>query len=411
MSALTGKHVAVVNWRDLGHSLAGGSERYAWEFALALREAGASVDFVTARDQGQSAREVVDGITVLRRGGPFTFYAWAAWYYLTRRRHLAAVVDAECGIPSFAPLFVRRGTAVVMIVHHVHLAQFATYFPAPLARIGQFLEGTVMPRVYRRTRTVAVSDSTRREMRDQLGWSTPVEILANGSTLPDDEDCAVEDKVPGSIVVLGRLVPHKRVDLVVRAFARVASTRPETRLDIVGKGPEHERLTELVEQLGLADRVTVHGWLSEEAKAALLRRASLHVCASDVEGWGQVVIEASGFGVPTIARDVPGLRDSIRHDETGWLTSEPDANAADTLAEVEQRLVLELDAALTRLDEPEVKIQTFKHCREWASEFSWQRMHHEARSLIEEELGGASLPAPARDIHHEPRRANDSPAV
>jgi glycosyltransferase involved in cell wall biosynthesis len=411
MSPLHGARVAVVNWRDLDHSLAGGSERYAWEFALALRNAGASVDFVTARERGQSSREVVDGITVRRGGGPFTFYAWAAWYYLTRRRRLDAVVDAECGIPSFAPLFVRRRTAVVMVVHHVHLAQFATYFPAPLARLGQFLEGTLMPRVYRRTRTVAVSDSTRREMHEQLGWTRPVEILANGSTLPDDRDVAVEDKEPGSVVVLGRLVPHKRVDLVIRAFARVAATRPEARLDIVGKGPEQGALTELVDQLGLRDRATVHGYLSEEDKGRLLRRASLHVCASDVEGWGQVVIEAAGYGVPTIARDVPGLRDSIRHEQTGWLTDDPAVDSADRLAEVEQRLVFEIDAALTRLDEPEIRVQMFEHCRAWASEFSWQRMHHEASSLIEAELGGAPLPFPARDVTPEPRRANDSLAV
>ncbi len=402
MSSLQGKRVAVVNWRDLGHSLAGGSERYAWEFALALHGAGASVDFVTARDRGQSAREVVDGITVRRRGGPFTFYAWAAWYYLTHRHRLDAVVDAECGIPSFAPVFVRCRTAVVLVVHHVHLAQFATYFPGPLARLGQFIEGTVMPRVYRRTRTVAVSESTRREMREQLGWRRPVDILANGSTLPDDEDCAVQDKVPGSMVVLGRLVPHKRVDLVVRAFAQVATDRPEPRLDVVGKGPEQEALTDLVDRLGVGDRVSIHGWLAEEAKAALLRRASLHVCASDVEGWGQVVIEASGFGIPTIARDVPGLRDSIRHEETGWLVPESDSESPTSLDEVEHRLGLELRAALARLDEPEVRMQTFKHCREWASEFSWQRMHHEARSLIEEELGGASTPAPARDVPMNP---------
>jgi glycosyltransferase involved in cell wall biosynthesis len=410
MSPLTGKRVAVVNWRDLGHSLAGGSERYAWEFALAMRDAGASVEFVTARDRGQSRREVVDGISVRRRGGPFTFYGWAAWFYLTRRCRLDVVVDAECGLPSFAPVFVRRRTAVVMVVHHVHLAQFSTYFPAPLARLGQFLEGTVVPRVYRRTRTVAVSESTRREMQEQLGWTSPVQILANGSTTPR-EDCRVDDKAPDSLVVLGRLVPHKRVDLVIRACAEAAVVRPSLRLDVIGKGPEGDALRALVEELDLAHRVTIHGWLSEEEKGELLRTASLHVCASDVEGWGQAVLEASGYGVPTVARDVPGLRDSIRDLETGWLVPEPGPDVPDVLDEVERRLVTEIVAALERLDEPEVRIQAFKHCREWAGEFSWRRMHQEACGLIEEELGGSRLRTAARNVDHEPRRANDSLAV
>ena len=67
--------MAVVNWRDPWHSLAGGSERYAWEFARALRDAGAAVDFLTARDAHQRSREVRDGIRVERRGRQFSFYS------------------------------------------------------------------------------------------------------------------------------------------------------------------------------------------------------------------------------------------------------------------------------------------------------------------------------------------------
>ena len=61
-TTLAGARVVVVNWRDLDHSLAGGSERYAWEFARALRDAGAHVEFITARDAGQSRRDIRDGI-------------------------------------------------------------------------------------------------------------------------------------------------------------------------------------------------------------------------------------------------------------------------------------------------------------------------------------------------------------
>ncbi len=51
----------------------------------------------------------------------------------------------------------------------------------------------------------------------------------------------------------------------------------------------------------------------------VLGGCGLHVCASDVEGWGQVVIDAAAHGIPTIGRDVPGLRDSIVDGRTGWL--------------------------------------------------------------------------------------------
>jgi hypothetical protein len=70
---LRGRRVVVVNWRDPWHRLAGGSERYAWELARALVDAGASVEFWTARDDGQSAREVRDDVDVRRRGGQSAF--------------------------------------------------------------------------------------------------------------------------------------------------------------------------------------------------------------------------------------------------------------------------------------------------------------------------------------------------
>ena len=381
-SPLTGRRAVVVNWRDPWHSLAGGSERYAWEFARALRAAGVRVEFLTARERGQRAAEVRDGIEIRRAGGPFTFYAHAALKLLRRRRRLDIVVDPECGIPTFSPLFVRRDTAVVLVLHHVHQEQFRTYFPAPLAWLGRTLERVVMPRVYRGRATVAVSDSTRSEMRTQLDWEEPVGILGNGAKAAADPDGLADAKDVDRLVVLGRLVPHKRVDLVLQTLHALRDERPGLHLDVCGKGPDRPRLEELTDRLGLTNRVTFHGYLSESAKEDLLRRAALHVCASDVEGWGQAVIDAAGYGVPTVARDVPGLRDSVRDGSTGWLV--PDA--AD-LEVVGARITDQVRAALRELEEPENLALTAKACHAWATAFSWPQMHEQARALVETELG------------------------
>ena len=233
-SSLTGRRAVVVNWRDPWHSLAGGSERYAWEFARALRAAGVRVEFLTARERGQRAAEVRDGIEIRRAGGPFTFYAHAALKLLRRRRRLDIVVDPECGIPTFSPLFVRRDTAVVLVLHHVHQEQFGTYFPAPLAWLGRTLERVVMPRVYRRRATVAVSDSTRSEMRTQFEWKEPVGILGNGAKSAADPDGLADAKDVDRLVVLGRLVPHKRVDLVLQTLHALHDERPGLHLDVCG---------------------------------------------------------------------------------------------------------------------------------------------------------------------------------
>ncbi len=392
--ALVGTRAVVVNWRDLDHSLAGGSELYAWEFARALRDAGAEVEFVTARDHGQSRSDVREAISIRRGGGAFTFYAFAAWSLWRRRRSLDVVIDPECGIPTFSPLFVRRSTPVVLVVHHVHQEQFATYFPRPLARLGQWLEKSLMPRVYRGRRTVAVSSSTETEMRRQLGWTTPIEVIENGAGVPEADADGFFDKDPNRLVVLGRLVPHKRVDLVLGALAALRDERPDLTLDVCGKGPELERLQALAAELDLTDRVVFHGFVDEDTKSAILHRAGLHVTASDIEGWGQVVIEAAGHGVSTVARDVPGLRDSIRDGSTGVLV--PDS--AD-LAVVQHRLTEAVRGALDELDSPAERLRAYRDCQTWAAGFSWSRMRAEAVDLVVDELAVPGSDASASPVH------------
>ncbi len=257
-----------------------------------------------------------------------------------------------------------------------------------------------MRRVYRRACTVAVSPSTRLEMRRQLGWSGDIRILENGADLPAYDAGSAVDKDPDRIVVLGRLVTHKRVDLVLEAVDRLLA-RPDLaerdlRVDVIGQGPERERLTARAAALCLSDRVTFHGYVPAEEKDALLARAAVHVCASDAEGWGQAVIDAAAWGVPTVARDVPGLRDSIREGESGWLV--PDG----TRAEVLDRLCAALGEVLTTSADPEARVARADACVAWAHKFDWSLMRENARDLTTEMLLGHAAALPDR---HHPRDA------
>ncbi|WP_183092859.1 glycosyltransferase family 4 protein [Nocardioides stalactiti] len=395
LGPLAGRRVVLVNWRDLDHSLAGGSEIYAWHFARALREGGAEVEFLTAREPGQPATSVRDDIVVRRRGGTISFYAHTALRLLARRRQVDAVIDPSCGLPSFAPLFLRRRTPVLLVMHHVHQDQFATRFPGPVAAFGRWLERSVMPRVYRRRPVVGVSPSTVEEMRERLGWSGDVGLLANGADLPPlgAGDPAAKD--PETIAVLGRLVTHKRVDLVLRSVAALVAQRPGLRLDVIGEGPERPRLEQLAVDLGLTGIVTFHGFVDEATKGRLLDRAAVHVCASDAEGWGQAVIEAAGHGVPTLARDVPGLRDSIRAGETGWLV--PDAADLD---EVGRRLTQRLAEVLVEAADRASRARWFEASQTWAHRFDWSEMRRQALDLVICEL---AVRTPVRPAQARPR--------
>ncbi len=377
MDELAGARIAVLNWRDRDHPEAGGAEEYAWRVAEYLQKAGARVSFVTARAPGQARRDTVDGVEIVRRGGRWTVYPHALAWLARHRRRIDLVLDCQNGIPFFAPLAVRRRTPVVLVMHHVHDAQFGVHFPAPVAAFGRWLEGPASRRVYRRAVTAAVSPSTVQAMRSRLGWTGPVYVVPNGlDPVPARGPRAAEP----TLVCLGRLVVHKRVDRLVDAVAELARRRPGVRLHVVGRGPAEPAVRAAAARAGGA--VTVHGYVDEPAKCRLLGESWLHVSLSDGEGWGIAVVEAASAGLPTVCRDVDGLRDSVRPHHTGWLIGDNAGVGHPTRT----ALVDALDQALDELADPEVAARMAAACRAWAARFDWtgtgQRMADLAAALL-----------------------------
>ncbi|GAT65250.1 glycosyl transferase [Planomonospora sphaerica] len=357
---LEGVRVAVLNFREPRQSVAGGAEEYAWQVSRHLVAQGATVHFATSREPGQAGSEHLDGITLHRMGNRYLVYLLVPLWLLLRRRSFDVVIDSMNGIPFFSPLVVRRRTSVICLVHHVHDRQFYAFFPAWLARIGCFIEGPVARLLYRRRMTVTVSESSRDDMRARLRWTAPIQVVPNGGPAVRP---VTQRTVPGdpAVVYLGRLVGHKRVERVVGLAAELGESRPGLHVHVVGRGPESGALAAFAAERGVADRVHLHGFLSEPDKNAVLSSALLNVTASEFEGWGLTVIEAAAFGVPTVAYDVAGLRDSVRDGETGWLVRD-----GETLAAAVER-------AIRELSDPVRRAEIQRACRAWAGEFTWGR--------------------------------------
>jgi len=365
-----GLRVAVVNWRDPWHPAAGGAERYAWELARRLAARGARVRYVTCRAprrggdgrRGERGRKRVDGVRFARMGGRFTVYPLVLAWMAARLRPFDVVIDCQNGIPFFTPLALPRRVPVFCVVHHVHDAQFGLYFPAWLARLGRFLEGPVSRWVYRRHAFVVVSPSTLRAVRDRLGWDGPTYVVPNGAVTPAPTQVdGLPERGDPELVCVTRLVPHKRTRRLLDLAEGLVARYPGMRVNIVGDGPERAALAAEVASRGLGDTVTLHGYVSEDVKTALVARADLHLSASQGEGWGLSVIEAAAHGVPTVAYDVDGLRDAVRDGVTGWLAA-PDEPLTDTV-----------ERALKELDDPLRREQVADACRQWASAFDWER--------------------------------------
>ena len=112
---------------------------------------------------------------------------------------------------------------------------------------------------------------------------------------------------------MGRLTDYKRLDLLLRLWDRVRHVTGG-QLVIAGDGPERPRLQALA-----GPGVVFTGRVSEQEKHRLLCAAWMLVHPALIEGWGIVVAEAAIRGTPAVAFDVPGLRDSVVHGQTGML--------------------------------------------------------------------------------------------
>lgn len=149
---------------------------------------------------------------------------------------------------------------------------------------------------------------------------------------PIDVDALVPQGQPGdAFVYLGRLVPEKGVDTLVRAAAQA-----RVRLRIVGTGPEESSLRELAADLG-AD-VEFTGYLSgPDLQAAICSARAVVIPSEWYENAPLSVLEASALARPVIGADIGGIPELIRHEETGFVYRSGNIDAlVEALARVKQ---------------------------------------------------------------------------
>ena len=315
-----GRDVLFLNWRDLTHPEGGGSELYVESLATRLVRGGDRVTVFCADHGGAPRDEVKDGVRFVRRGSHHTVYVWAAIFLvLGRLGRKGMVVEVHNGVPFLARLFTRR--KVVVLVHHVHREQWHVVFGPRAARIGWWLESWVAPRVNRRCSYVAVSQITKAELIGLGIDATRISVVYNGSA-PPTPTTATRASVP-TIAVLGRLVPHKRVELVLEAAARLRDEHPGLQVEIAGEGYWRDALTRKIEALGLEDVAHLLGRVSEQDKHDLLARAWVHAVPSIKEGWGLSVVEAGRHATPSVAfRYAGGVAESVLDGVSGVLVAD-----------------------------------------------------------------------------------------
>lgn len=312
--------ILIFNWKDLAHPLAGGAEVFTEEAARALVARGHAVTLFASAVPGAPARETVNGVEIVRRGGRLGVYREAHRFWSEQpKNHWDVVVDEINTRPFLTPRWI-RGTPVVALIHQLarEIWFYETRFP--ISVVGRFLLEPRWLRAYRDVPALTVSRSSADSLVRHHGWRR-VTVIPEGSKphpIPD----ASKERQP-TVIFLGRLVAMKQPGHAVRAFAMFAESFPEARLWVIGDGPLLARLREEA-----PPSVSFLGRVSREELQERLARAHVLVATSVREGWGLNVSEAAACGTPSIGYAVAGLLDSIAASGGALVRPSPDALGA-----------------------------------------------------------------------------------
>lgn len=363
--------ILVVNWQDLANPNAGGAEIHLHEIFGRLARWGHDVTMLVSGWPGAESSAVADGMRIVRVGSRYSF----PLHVRKRFRQLASenfdlIVEDINKLPLFTPRW--TSTPVVGLVPHLFGTTAFKQESFPVAALVWLAE-RLMPLVYRKIPFQVISDSTAEDLvnrgfeRDRITVSYPG--IDHDLCTPDPAGPAMARAVEPVIAYVGRLQRYKGIDAVLRAIALLYQEGVSVRFVIAGRGDDRDRLEALTSHLGIEALVDFRGYISEQDKIELFRTVWANVYPSTKEGWGITNIEAAACGTPSLASDVPGLRESVVHGETGYLIRHGDSTAwSDRI-----RQLCESPEQL-----PEMAAAAIQH----AARFTWEKTARQMEALL-----------------------------
>jgi glycosyltransferase involved in cell wall biosynthesis len=228
----------------------------------------------------------------------------------------------------------KRAVREISDVAHAALSESAAEGPSDLTtRFAWQFTRTI----YNRADLVLTPSATLQRELVEHGVTVPVEHLSNGIDLS-----IVKQKTShaptGRLLHAGRLGHEKNIDVVVKAFALMLEQHPAYHLDIVGDGPAREGLVRLAEQLGIADRVHLGGFMDRHTLGKTYCEYDAFVTASTIETQGIVLLEAMASGLPVAGVRALAIPEIVRSGRDGIIVAPFDVQS---LARAMERLTSE----------------------------------------------------------------------
>lgn len=351
--------ILVFNWRDPKHPQAGGAEEYLFQVLKEWSKQGHKIDVFCGSWQGALKYEHRDNLTIIRKGNRFTTYLHAPLEYLLklRKNNYDLIIDSINGMPWFTPLFSRKRKCAIF--YHAVKDIFFKELPFPLSIIGFIIEKIALPLIYRKTKFITISKTTKLEL-SSLGIPEKNISIVYAGLDHRKYSPGTKSKKP-ILVYLGRLMRYKRVGLLFSIFKKIQKQVPEAHLIIAGRGEEYETLLNTLQKDNLKN-IEIRGFISEKEKITLLQKAWLQLSASQKEGWGLTIIEGNACSTPSICFNVPGLNEAISQNKTGFLVETEEEFASKGISLLKNKKLLE---------------KMSKNSVSWSKNFTWKKTAEE----------------------------------
>lgn len=349
-----------LNHRDPKHPFAGGAEVRISEIGKRLVQNGHSVKLICERWHGSEKTEFLDGIEVIRVGNQYTIHLEVP--FLINKFNCQVVIDDMAhALPWESHFFTQK--SVIGQVHHVHQSVLDLELSPFLAKALTLSERAI--KYYKAV--IVVSESTKKALINLGVNGNRVCVIPNG--VDTDFYQPIAKSPTPTILWVGRVKRYKRVNHVLLAFSIIEKQRPDAQLIIVGDGDYIDNAKSLAKKLCLKN-VVFKGYVESKEKAMLMASSWVTVSSSFVEGWGMTITESAACGTPAVAYDVPGLRDSIRNNETGLLVKDGNVNA------LAQNL-------LWVLQDEKFREQLSRNALEWTKQLSWNKVAKDFSRFLE----------------------------
>lgn len=305
--------ILILNRRDIVNPSGGGAEVYTHEIAKGLTETyNCSVSIFSSLFDSGWKEEIIDGVRYIRKGNELTVHLWGFLYVVSHRKEFDLIIDEFNGIGFFTFFFPNS----ILLIYQLYKEFWAREYGF-IGVIPSIIEPLIL-KLYKKKVAITISNSTRTDL-ENIGFSKISIVMVAIKHVPIS--LPLNKESTPTLVFLGRLRSTKRPEDAIEIFKKVKDKIPAVKLWIIGRGPDEKRLKKMTKGL---DGLTFWGWVDEEKKMSLLKRSHILIVPGVREGFGINVIEAASTGTPAVGYNVHGIRDSIRHGETGYLVNSID---------------------------------------------------------------------------------------